>query len=132
MASWPPAWLTPASDAEIVAGDGAFAIAFAELFGSIGKDGVAGRAGQALQLRDWQKSLLQHLYARDESGGYRFQTALIGMPRKNGKSALTSAAIALYKTFAEGVQGGEVIVAAAEKEQARIVFGESRRMVESS
>jgi phage terminase large subunit-like protein len=132
VASWPPAWLTPASESEITAGDGQFASTFAELFGSIGKDGVAGRAGQALQLRDWQKSLLDHLYARDLSGGYRFQTALIGMPRKNGKSALTSAAIALYKTFAEGVNGGEVIVAAAEKEQARIVFGEARRMVESS
>jgi phage terminase large subunit-like protein len=54
------------------------------------------------------------------------------MPRKNGKSALSSAGIALYSLLAEGVQGGEVIVAAAEKEQARIVFGEARRMVESS
>lgn len=132
MASWPPAWLTPATEGEIAAGDGRYAAAFAELFGTIGKDGVAGRAGEPLVLRDWQKNLLDHLYARDESGGYRFQTALIGMPRKNGKSALTSAAVALYKLFGEGVQGGEVIVAAAEKEQARIVFGDARRMVENS
>lgn len=130
--SWPPAWLTPAPDAEIAAGDGEFAGVFAELFGTIGKDGVAGKAGQPLVLRDWQKELLKHLYARDDSGGYRAQTALIGMPRKNGKSALTSAAVALYKLFAEGVQGGEVIVAAAEKEQARIVFGDAKRMVENS
>lgn len=132
MASWPPAWLVSATPEQVAAGDGAFASAFAELFGTIGKDGVAGRAGQPLVLRDWQKSLLDQLYARDESGGYRFQTALIGMPRKNGKSALTSAAVALYKLFGEGVQGGEVIVAAAEKEQARIVFGDAKRMVENS
>lgn len=132
MASWPPAWLTPASAAEIAAGDGAYAAAFAEMFGTIGKDGVAGRAGEPLVLRDWQRSLLDHMYARDESGGYKFQTLLVGQPRKNGKSALTSAAVALYKTYGEGVQGGEVIVAAAEKEQARIVFGECRRMVENS
>ena len=132
ISSWPPAWLTPASPAEVEAGDGEFAVAFAELFGTIGKDGVAGRAGSPLVLRDWQKELLRHLYARDSSGGYKAQTALIGMPRKNGKSALTSAAVALYKLFAEGVQGGEVIVAAAEKEQARIVFGDAKRMVENS
>jgi phage terminase large subunit-like protein len=112
--------------------DGYRAIAFAEAFGSIGKDGIAGRAGEALRLRDWQKELLRHLYARDEFGGYVARTALVGMPRKNGKSALSSAAIALYSLIAEGISGAEVIVAASEKEQARIIFGEARRMVEQS
>ena len=130
--SWPPALLTATDPAAIARGDGEDAIEFAELFGSIGKDGIAGKAGQALELRGWQKELLKHLYARGEDGGYVHQTALIGMPRKNGKSALSSAAIALYSLLAEGVQGGEVIVAAAEKEQARIVFGEAKRMVETS
>ena len=95
-------------------------------------DGIAGLAGAPLELRAWQKKLLEHLYARDDAGGYVARTALIGMPRKNGKSALSSAAIALYSLIAEGVQGAEIIVAAAEKEQARIVFGEARRMVEAS
>jgi phage terminase large subunit-like protein len=116
----------------VARGDGDVAIAFAEAFGSIGKDGIAGRAGQALRLRDWQKELLRQLYARDESGGYIARTALVGMPRKSGKSAVASSAIALYSLLAEGVQGAEVIVAAAEKEQARIVFGEAKRMVEQS
>jgi phage terminase large subunit-like protein len=123
--SWPPAWLTPVKPESIARGDGDDAIEFAELFGSIGKDGIAGKAGQPLILRDWQKQLLKHLYARDANGGYEAQTALVGMPRKSGKSALSSAAVALYSLLAEGVQGGEVIVAAAEKEQARIVFGEA-------
>jgi phage terminase large subunit-like protein len=132
VSSWPPAWLTPVSQADLDRSDGKYAIQFAEAFGSIGKDGIAGKAGQGIVLRDWQKQLLNHLYARDADGGYAHQTALVGMPRKNGKSALSSAAIALYSLIAEGVQGGEVIVAAAEKEQARIVFGEAKRMVESS
>jgi phage terminase large subunit-like protein len=132
MASWPPAWLTPVDPRAIERGDGEFAAEFAEAFGSIGKDGIAGRAGEPLVLRDWQKQLLKHLYARDEDGGYIAQTALIGMPRKSGKSALSSASVALYSLLGEGVHGGEVIVAAAEKEQARIVFGEARRMVETS
>jgi phage terminase large subunit-like protein len=132
VSSWPPAFLTPVDLEALKRGDGDYAADFAELFGSIGKDGIAGRAGQMLRLREWQRELLRHLYARDLDGGYVARTALIGMPRKNGKSALSSAAIALYSLIAEGVQGAEVIVAAAEKEQARIVFGEAKRMVEQS
>ena len=130
--SWPPAFLTPVDPDALARSDGWKAAIFAEAFGSIGKDGIAGRAGQMLRLRDWQEELLRHLYARDSDGGYAARSALIGMPRKSGKSALSSAAIALYSLIAEGVQGAEVIVAAAEKEQARIVFGEAKRMVEQS
>jgi len=132
MSSWPPRLLTPVDSVAVAQGDGDFAIEFAEAFGSIGKDGIAGRAGSPLLLRDWQKELLRHLYARDANGGLIAQTALIGMPRKNGKSALSSAAVALYSLLAEGVEGGEVIVAAAEKEQARIIFSDAKRMVENS
>ena len=132
MSSWPPLYLTPADEESLARSDGRHAVRFAESFGSIGKDGIAGRAGEPLVLREWQKELLRHLYARDKNGGYLARTALIGMPRKNGKSALSSAAIALYSLIFEGVQGAEIIVAAAEKEQARIVFGECRRMVETS
>ena len=92
MDSWPPAYLTTVDQEAIDRGDGEYAIEFTEAFGSIGKDGVAGRAGQALQLRDWQRELVRHVYARDTDGGLRFRTALIGMPRKNGKSALSAAA----------------------------------------
>jgi phage terminase large subunit-like protein len=132
MASWPPAWITPADAESIGRGDGDIAALFAESFGSVGKDGVAGKAGESLSLRDWQKELLGHLYARDADGGLQFQTALIGMPRKNGKSALSSAAIGLYSLLGEGINGGEVIVVAATRDQARIVFGECKRMVEQS
>jgi phage terminase large subunit-like protein len=132
MASWPPAWLTPVDEAAMNRGDGDVAALFAEAFGSVGKDGVAGRAGDPLKLRDWQKDLLKHLYARDEDGGLVHQTALIGMPRKNGKSALSSAAIGLYSLLGEGINGGEVIAVAATREQARIVFSEAKRMVERS
>ena len=46
MASWPPAHLTPVDPAAVARGDGVFAAMFAEAFGSIGKDGIAGRAGE--------------------------------------------------------------------------------------
>jgi phage terminase large subunit-like protein len=87
VSSWPPLFLTPVEPGALARSDGRYAAQFAEAFGSIGKDGIAGRAGQMLRLRDWQKELLRHVYARDESGGYVARTALIGMPRKSGKSA---------------------------------------------
>jgi len=130
--SWPPRWLTPVNPDAVERGDGLYAAEFAETFGSIGKDGIAGKTGDALRMRPWQVSLLQNLYARDEQDGLVAQTALLGLPRKNGKSALSSAAIGLYSLIAEGINGGEVIAVAAEKEQARIVFGEAKRMIEAT
>jgi phage terminase large subunit-like protein len=114
-----------------MAGDGEYAIQFAEAFGTIGKDGIAGRVGDALVLRDWQKELVRRIFARDADGGLTARVALVGTPRKSGKSALAST-LALYSLIAEGIEGGEVVVAAAEKEQARIIFGEAKRMVEAS
>jgi phage terminase large subunit-like protein len=129
--SWPPRWLTPVPQEAIDKGDGDLAIEFAEAFGTIGKDGIAGRTGEALRLRPWQKELVRRIFARDPDGGLTARVALVGTPRKSGKSALAST-LALYSLIAEGIEGGEVVVAAAEKEQARIIFGEAKRMVEAS
>ena len=102
MSSWPPAWLTPVSEEAINAGDGEYAIQFAEAFGTIGKDGIAGRVGDALVLRDWQKELVRRIFARDADGGLTARVALVGTPRKSGKSALAST-LALYSLIAEGI-----------------------------
>jgi phage terminase large subunit-like protein len=50
------------------------------------------------------------------------------LPRKNGKSEL-AAAIALYGLMADGELGGEVYSAAADKDQASLVFGVAAQMV---
>ena len=130
--SWPPAWLTPVSEEDKARGDGLFAVEFAETYGSVGKDGIAGVRGDSLRFRGWQKELTRCVYARNADGDLNFQLCVIGEPRKNGKSAWASAAIAIFKLFAEGVQGAEIIIAAAEKEQARIIFGECKRMITDS
>ena len=108
-------------------GDGAFVCEVIESLCTVGKDGFGAAAYSPLILRDWQKELIGHLYARREDNRRKFRVALIGLPRKNGKSALGSA-IALERLLFGGV-GVEVYSAAAEKEQARIVFGETKRMV---
>jgi phage terminase large subunit-like protein len=127
--SWPPKWLTPVPDAALEAGQGQLAIDFADAFGIITKDSVAGKAGSPLVLRGWQEQLVKHIFAH-EDGGLRHSINLVGMPRKNGKSALGSI-LALYSLIL-GPRGGEVYSVAAEKEQARIVFADARRMIEAS
>jgi phage terminase large subunit-like protein len=128
--SWPPKWLTPVPIEAIERGRIEEPIVeFAEGFGIVTKDSVAGKAGSKLALRDWQKSLLEHLFAWDEDG-LRHRVSLVGTPRKNGKSALGSI-IGIYGLVL-GARGAEVYSVAAEKEQARIVFADAKRMIEAS
>ena len=54
--------------------------------------------------------------------------ALIGLPRKNGKSTL-GAALALYALVAMGEDGAQVYSCAGDRKQASIVFDEAKRMV---
>jgi phage terminase large subunit-like protein len=121
--------LTQVPQSQLDSGEGELVIDFADAFGLITKDSVAGMAGQPLILREWQKELIRHVFAGDELG-YRHSTNLILMPRKNGKSALGSL-FALY-SLVLGVRGAEVYSVAAEKEQARIVFQDAKRMIEAS
>lgn len=128
---FPPTWLTPVPEDAIARGDGDFLIKFAAAFGTITKDSVAGRAGSPLVLRDWQKELLRHLFARDEDDGLRHRIALLGLPRKNGKSALGSI-IAAFALMDVKTQGAEIYSVAADRQQARIVFEDTKRMIANS
>jgi phage terminase large subunit-like protein len=128
--SWPPRWLTPVPEEAIARGRVMEPVVeFVEGFGRITKDSVAGSAGGPLILRDWQKTLLEHLFAWDDDG-LRHRISLVGMPRKNGKSAVGSV-LGLYSLIL-GPRGAEVYSVAAEKEQARIVFQDAKRTVEAS
>ena len=127
---WPPALLTPVSDAERAAGDGAEIVDFIQALCVQVKDSVGGMAGQPLMLREWQKLLLADVFARRPDGRRKHKTAIIGMARKNGKSALGSG-IALHALML-GPTGGEVYSCAADRDQARIVFGSAKKMIELS
>jgi phage terminase large subunit-like protein len=102
-------------------------VEFTEALCRITKETVAGRVGEKLVMRSWQAHLLSDLYTV-RAGRRRYRQALIGLPRKNGKSALGSA-IALHGLLL-GPQGAEVYSCAGDKDQARIVFGMAKRMVE--
>lgn len=125
---WPPRWLTPVPKPDIRRGDGDHCADFIEGLCKVTKDSVAASAGEPISLRGWQREIFRHLLARRPDGRLRHRQSLIGVSRKNGKSSLT-AALGIYGLMT-GPQGGEVYSCAAEKEQARIVFGTARRMVE--
>lgn len=123
-----PKYLTRTTPAERQRGDGAQVAEFIESTCRTTKDSFAGPAGQLLKLRPWQRSTLDGIFARRPDGRLKHRVGLIGMPRKNGKSGLTSG-VALYGLFV-GPVGAEVYSCAADREQARIVFGVAKRMVE--
>lgn len=129
MKPWPPRFLTPVTAAEVRRGDGPAVVEFIETLCTVTKDSFAGPSGSPLTLRAWQQTLLAHLFARRADGRRRHRLALIGEPRKNGKSGL-GAGLALDGLFE--CEGAEVYSCAGDKEQARIVFGDARRMVEAS
>lgn len=127
---WPPAILTPVPLADVRRGDGPLVTEFIEALCPQVKDSVGGRAGEPLLLRPWQRKLVDNVFARRPDKRLRAKVALVGLARKNGKSALGSG-IALYGLFM-GPRGGEVYSCAADRDQARIVFGMAKSMVEMS
>lgn len=91
-------------------------------------------AGQPFILEDWQRDeIIRPLFGwkRESDGTRRYRIAYIEVPRKNGKSTL-AAGIALLLLFADDEPGAEVYSAAADRDQASIVFDEAKRMVEGS
>ena len=125
---WPPRWLTPVPFEDVARGDGPLAIDFIESFCRVTKASVAAPAGELLVLRPWQRQLVSEVLARRADGRRRHRQALVGVPRKSGKSALLSSST-LYLTFV-GPRGGETYAVASSKDQARIVFNDAKRMIQ--
>lgn len=90
ISGWPPALLTAVPAIDRKRGDGELVADFIEQMCPQVKDSIGGRAGEPLQMRPWQRELLTYLFARRADGRYRHRTALVGLARKNGKSAIGS------------------------------------------
>jgi phage terminase large subunit-like protein len=91
-------------------------------------------AGKAFKLMDWQREdIIKPLlgWKRSSDGTRKYRRAYIEVPRKNGKSTLASG-IGLYLLFADEEAGAMVYSAAADRDQASIVFDEAKNMVEAA
>src|SRR5438477_2086945 len=84
--------------------------------------------GQPFNLRPWQIRILKRIFKKRRDGLRQYRTCLLMLPRKNGKTEL-AAAIALYGLLADGEMGAEVYSAAADRDQAGLVFGVAAQMV---
>ena len=89
--------------------------------------------GKPFLLELWQKALISATFGfvHKIDGTRRFRELILMVARKNGKSALGSA-IALYMLMADGENGPEIVSAATKREQAKIIWLESKRMVKKS
>lgn len=123
-----PQWLTKVPAADLKRSRGDDVVDFAEALCKITKDSIAGHAGDPMVFRPWQRDLTRGLFAVGPNGKLRHKVAMVGLPRKNGKSAWLSAIALEHLVF--GPAGGEVYSCAADRQQARIVFGAAKRMVE--
>lgn len=89
-------------------------------------------AGQPLELEPWQQAFMNEALEVDPATGLRvYSEAILGLPRKNGKSTL-AAAIGLYLLAWEDEPEPEVYAAAAAKDQARIIFRQAQRFIGAS
>ena len=87
-------------------------------------------AGKFFKLLPWQEQIIRDIFGTIKKDGNRqFRTAYIEIGKKNGKSEL-AAAVALYLLYADGEASPEVYGAAADRQQASIVFDVAKNMVE--
>ena len=88
-------------------------------------------AGKRFWLFPWQEQVVRDIFGIvDEKGNRQFRTAYVEIPKKNGKSEL-AAAVALYLLYADGEPSAEVYGAAADRQQASIVFDVANQMVQT-
>jgi len=85
-------------------------------------------ATETFNLRPWQTAIVRKLFTKRRDGLRRYRTCLFTIPRKNGKSEL-AAALAIYFLLADGETGAEVYSAAADRDQASVVFGVAAQMI---
>ena len=87
-------------------------------------------AGKRFWLLPWQEQIIRDVFGVvDAHGNRQFRTAYVEIPKKNGKSEL-AAAVALYLLYADNEPSAEVYGAAADRQQASIVFDVARQMVD--
>lgn len=85
--------------------------------------------GKPFLLEQWEKAIIGNLFGwKRPDGTRRYREALLYLPRKNGKSTLC-ACIILLIMFLDKEPGAELYSAAADREQAVLVYDQAKGMV---
>lgn len=90
-------------------------------------------AGTPIVLQPYQQFRLGSIFGwvHQETGLRRFRTAYNELPRKQGKS-LEAGVVVLYGAFFDGEPGAEAYTIATKRDQAKIVFNDAKKLVQSS
>ena len=91
-------------------------------------------AGRPFALEPWQQAIVGNLFGwkrKDAKGRIvrRYREAFIFIPRKNGKTPLC-AGICNYVLFCDPERGKQIYSAAAEKDQAALLYRHAKGMIE--
>lgn len=88
--------------------------------------------GTRVKLELWEKAFLAALFGFIDDDGYRkYNLGVLIVAKKNGKSLIASI-VGLYMLIADGEAGPEVYAVATKRDQAKIIWQESKRMVKKS
>lgn len=87
------------------------------------------KAGHPFMLERWQQAIIAAIFGwKREDGTRRYREAFIYVPRKNGKTPL-AAGMVLLAMFTDHEPGAQIYSAAAEREQAALVFRHASGMI---
>lgn len=88
--------------------------------------------GRPVRLELWEKAHLAAVFGFvDIDGNRKYRESVLIVGKKNGKSLLASI-VGLYMLTADGEMGPEVYAVATKKDQSKIIWLESKRMVKKS
>lgn len=88
--------------------------------------------GKRVELELWEKAHLAAVFGFvDINGNRKYRESLLIVGKKNGKSLLASI-VGLYLLTADGEAGPEIYAVATKKDQSKIIWLESKRMVNKS
>lgn len=88
-------------------------------------------AGRPMKMRLWQRRIINAIYRSGSNRRRVVRTALLTMPRKNGKTGLAAGLALCHLCGPEAEQRGQVYSAAADKNQAAIMFREMKAIIEA-
>lgn len=88
--------------------------------------------GKPVRLELWEKAHLATVFGFiDLEGNRKYRESVLIVAKKNGKSLLASI-VGLYMLMADGEAGPEVYAVATKKDQSKIIWTESKKMVRKS
>lgn len=86
-------------------------------------------AGYPTKLLPWQKKAIRAIYRTNKKGQRRVRQALITIPRKNGKTAMSARIALAHLCGPAAEQRGEIYSAAANRDQASLIFNEMKSII---